>query len=239
LVEVVMGRLGSVIAIMLLLLLGGVLFTAGTFERRMAIAQEDMAVLDFADPQAEYTALETRLEGMPFIGDGPRREIRLRRAMLQYWQADYADLIEVTRAARDSDDAADLDPEMRVLAANALYRVAQNGPQDRATLLRNLEAAIRAYSDALRAGGNRPDVAFNYELAVRMRDEIGANKRKALGNVQVGDEQSEPNMHGDPGEPPKDMKVEQFQIRIPMDPREIKQSQEEAAGTGAARRKRG
>ena len=46
-------------------------------------------------------------------------------------------------------------------------------------------------------------------------------------------------MHGDPGEPPKDMKVEQFQIRIPMDPKEIKQSQEEAAGTGAARRKRG
>jgi hypothetical protein len=42
-------------------------------------------------------------------------------------------------------------------------------------------------------------------------------------------------MHGDPGEPPKDMKVEQFQIRIPMDPKEIKQSQEQAAGTGAAR----
>ena len=37
-------------------------------------------------------------------------------------------------------------------------------------------------------------------------------------------------MHGDPGEPPKDMKVEQFQIRIPMDPKEIKQSQEQAAG---------
>ena len=42
-------------------------------------------------------------------------------------------------------------------------------------------------------------------------------------------------MHGDPGEPPKDMKVEQFQIRIPMDPKEIKQSQEQAAGTGALR----
>jgi hypothetical protein len=46
-------------------------------------------------------------------------------------------------------------------------------------------------------------------------------------------------MHGDPGEPPKELKVEQFQIRIPMDPREIKQSQEQAAGTGAPRRKRG
>ena len=73
---------------------------------------------------------------------------------------------------------------MRVLAANALYRVAQRGPQDRATLLKNLDAAIRAYNEALRAGVERPDVAFNYELAVRMRDEIGAGKRKALTNVE-------------------------------------------------------
>ena len=71
---------------------------------------------------------------------------------------------------------------MRVLAANALYRVAQRGPQDRATLLKNLDAAIRAYHEALRPGVERQDVAFNYELAVRMRDEVGAGKRKALSN---------------------------------------------------------
>ena len=128
---------------------------------------------------------------------------------------------------------------MQVLAANALYRVAQRGPQDRATLLRNLDAAIRTYAEALKAGTGRPDAAFNYELAVRMRQEVGAGKRKALSNPKTDDTKSEPNMHGDPGEPPKDLKVEQFQIRIPMDPREIKQSQEQAAGTGAARRKRG
>ena len=234
-----MGRLGAVVTILLLLVVGLAFVMAGRFERRMAIAQEDMAVFDFVDPQAEYTALDARLESLPFLADGPRNEIRLRRAMLQYWQADYDDLIEIAKTARDNENNADVNPELRVLAANALYRVAQNGPQDRATLLKNLEAAIRAYSDALRAGGDRPDVAFNYELAVRMRDEIGAGKRKALSGVKPGDEQSEPNMHGDPGEPPKDMKVEQFQIRIPMDPKEIKQSQEQAAGTGAARRKRG
>ena len=159
--------------------------------------------------------------------------------MLQYWQSDYADLIEVARTSSKSEDPDSVDPEMRVLAANALYRVAQRGPQDRATLLKNLEAAIRAYDEALRSGVARPDVAFNYELAVRMRDEVGAGKRKALTNPKTDDTESDPNMHGDPGEPPKDMKVEQFQIRIPMDPKEIKQSQEQAAGTGAPRRKRG
>ena len=231
--------IGIIAAVMLLLLIGAVALMAGRFERRMAIAQEDMAVLDFADPMADYAALEEDVADLPLISERPLREIRRRRAMLQYWQSDYADLVEVARTASKAEDAASVDPEMRVLAANALYRVAQRGPQDRATLLKNLDAAIRAYDEALRSGVARPDVAFNYELAVRMRDEVGAGKRKALTAPKTDDAESDPNMHGDPGEPPKDMKVEQFQIRIPMDPKEIKQSQEQAAGTGAARRKRG
>jgi hypothetical protein len=228
-----------IIGILLLVVVGAAFLMAGRFERRMAIAQEDMAVLDFADPRADYAALEEDLAGMPLVSERPLKEIRRRRAMLQYWQADYADLVQVSRTANEGGDADAIDPEVRVLAANALYRVAQRGPQDRATLLRNLDAAIRAYSEALRAGVERSDIAFNYELAVRMRGEIGAGRRKALTNAKPDDTQSEPNMHGDPGEPPKDMKVEQFQIRIPMDPKEIKQSQEQAAGTGAPRRKRG
>lgn len=230
---------GIIIAVIVLALIGTAALLAGRFERRMAIAEEDMAVLDFVDPQADYAALEEDLQGVPLVSERPLREIRRRRAMLQYWQRDYTDLVEVARTASDAEDAASIDPEMRVLAANALYRVAQRGPQDRATLLKNLEAAIRAYGEALRAGVAGPDVAFNYELAVRMRDEVGAGRRKVLTSVKPDDAQSEPNMHGDPGEPPKEMKVEQFQIRIPMDPREIKQSQEQAAGTGAPRRKRG
>ena len=235
-----MRRSAGIIAVIILLcLVGAVCVIAGRFERRMAIAQEDIAVLDFVDPEAEYPRLEQDLEAYRWISGDSLREIRHRRALLQYWQRDYADLIEVARSATQSEDQAAIDPEMQVLAANALYRIAQRGPQDRATLLKNLDAAIRAYAEALRAGTDRPDVAFNYELAVRMRGEVGAGKRKALSNAKTDDTQSEPNMHGDPGEPPKDLKVEQFQIRIPMDPREIKQSQEQAAGTGAQRRKRG
>ena len=230
---------GVVIGVIVLVVIGTAALMAGRFERRMAIAEEDMAVLDFADPEADYAALEEDLQGIPLLSDRPLREIRRRRAMLQYWQRDYADLVDVARTAHEAEDADAIDPEMRVLAANALYRVAQRGPQDRATLLKNLDAAIRAYNEALRSGVARPDVAFNYELAVRMREEVGAGRRKVLSSVKPDDEQSEPNMHGDPGEPPKEMKVEQFQIRIPMDPREIKQSQEQAAGTGAPRRKRG
>lgn len=233
------GPIAIVLSVVMLIVFGTALLGIGLFERRMAIAQEDMAVLDFVDPSAEYAALERDLENYPWVSRGALREIGRRKAMLQYWRGDYADLLEVARAASQSEDEAAVDLEMRVLAANVLYRVAQRGPQDRATLLRNLDAAIRAYADSLRLGAERSDVAFNYELAVRMREEVGAGKRKALSIVKTDDTKTEPNMHGDPGEPPKDLKVEQFQIKIPMDPREIKQSQEQAAGTGAARRKRG
>jgi hypothetical protein len=230
---------GIIVLVVVLALFGAVCLTAGLFERRMAIAQEDMAVLDFVDPEAEYANLEQDLDRYRWVSSGPLKEIQRRRAMLQYWQSDYGDLIEVARGAAQSENEDAIDPEMQVLAANALYRVAQRGPQDRPTLLKNLDAAIRTYAEALRAGTDRPDVAFNYELAVRMRSEVGAGKRRTLSTVKTDDTKTEPNMHGDPGEPPKDMKVDQFQIRIPMDPREIKQSQEQAAGTGAARRKRG
>jgi len=228
-----------ILSVVILVAFGGVLLTAGFFQRRMAIAQEDMAVLDFTDPAIEYVQLEREVGKYGWAAPQALKEIGRRKAMLQYWQGDYVDLIEVARASERSADEDAVDPELQVLAANALFRVAQRGPQDRPTLLRNLDAAIRAYAEALRASSERSDTAFNYELAVRMRQEVGAGKRKALSNVVTDDTKTEPNMHGDPGEPPKDLKVEQFQIRIPMDPREMKQSQEQAAGTGAARRKRG
>jgi hypothetical protein len=229
---------GLLLAIIALVVVGLTTMVVGMYDRRMAIAQEDMVVLDFADPQQDYAKLQQDLEKWPWFSRRPLDEIRKRRALLQYWEGEYGDLVDLARVSSVSNDP--VDPELQSLAANALYRVAQHGPQDKATVLRNLDQAIKAYAEALRAGSERPDTAFNYELAVRMRDEIANGKRKAgLPNPQVDETKSDPNMHGDPGEPPKDMKAEQFQIRIPMDPKEIKNSQEQAAGTGQQRRRRG
>ena len=97
---------------------------------------------------------------------------------------------------------------------------------------------IRAYADALKAGSESPDTAFNYELAIEIRAEIANGKRKGMPVVTIMEDKTDANMHGDPGEPPKDMKVEQFQIRIPMDPKASK-SQDESAGTGQQRKRRG
>jgi hypothetical protein len=227
---------GLVVGALLLGIIGGACLVAGRFERRMGIAQEDMAVLDFEDPQAEYVILQQEAEKVPWVSRATLADIRGRRAALQYWQGNYAELMETGRTAAQRDEPPDAD--LLLLAANASYRAAQRGPQDKATLLKSLDDVIRAYNEALRAGGERADASFNYELAVRLRAEIAGGKRKAMPIDEAAEEKGDTNLHGSPGEPPKDMKTEQFKIRVPMDPKNFKNSQEEA-GTGQARKRRG
>jgi hypothetical protein len=75
---------------------------------------------------------------------------------------------------------------------------------------------------------------------VRLRAELAAGKRKGLPTGEIDNvEKSDANMHGDPGEPPKDQKAEQFQIRIPMDPKDLKSKEDTSAGTGQQRKRRG
>jgi hypothetical protein len=214
---------------------------AGRFERRMAIAQEDTAVLDFVDAQQSYPALENDLARLPWVPGSTVKEIKRHEAELRYWQRDYKSLVDIAGAApAQNGDAGSADPELLLLAANASFREAQRGPQDKTTVIRNLDSVIHSYAEALRAGVNRADAAFNYELAVRLRAEFANGKRKAMPlNGADADVEADPNMHGDPGEPPKDMKVNQFQIRVPMDPKDFRKSQDDTAGTGQARRRRG
>jgi len=232
----------SVVLIVIALILataGAILLVAGSFDRRMGIAQEDMAVLDFSDPQADYVALQGDLEKLPWVSASTLREIRLRRAALQYWQRDYNELNDIAKTPPSQDGEGEKDAELLLLAANASFRTTQKGPQDKVSLLKNLDGVIRAYADAIRAGSERPDAAFNYELAVKLRDELASGKRKSMPTGAMVEDKTDSNMHGDPGEPPKDMKVEQFQIRIPMDPKDFRSSQEQNAGTGQVRKRKG
>src|SRR3954471_7608826 len=125
---------GIILIAIILAVVGGVCLLAGRFERRMAIAQEDMAVLDFADPQQDYARLEEDLGKLPWTSTERLREIRHRRAELQYWQKDYDTLVEIAKAPpTQGGDADAADPELLLMAANASFRAAQHGPQDKAT----------------------------------------------------------------------------------------------------------
>lgn len=228
---------GLIVVAVLLAIAGGVSLIAGSFERRMGRAQEDMAVLDFEDPQYDYGTLQEDLEKLPWVSQATLDDIQLRRATLQYWQRNYTDLVSVATTAPKPEEPGK--PDLMLLAANAMFRTTQRGPQDKPSMLKNLDATVKAYTETLRAGNERSDAAYNYELVVRLRQELVNGKRKSFPFEIITEDKSDSKMHGDPGEPPKDMKAEQFQIRIPIDPKEFKSSKEETAGTGQIRKRRG
>src|SRR6059036_3698749 len=107
---------GIVVLALILAIAGGASLAAGRFERRMAIAQEDMAVLDFSDPQQEYAALERDLAALPWRPDATVREIKQHQAELQYWQGDYGNLVEMAKAPPAQDSQSNpADPELLLL----------------------------------------------------------------------------------------------------------------------------
>src|SRR5262245_4777491 len=95
--------LGILVGVVFLAIVGLLTLVAGMYERRMAVAQEDMVVLDFDDPQVEYAALQDDVAKWPLVSRRPLEEIRRRRALLQYWKGEYGDLVELSRTSSQSD----------------------------------------------------------------------------------------------------------------------------------------
>ena len=143
-----MKRSAGIIAVVLLLALVGTVFlTAGLFDRRMAIAQEDMAVLDFVDPKVEYAALEQDLEKYRWVPPTHSRvDIAGDAAGLA---GDFTDLLSRAAAA---DEEKIHRTGMQVLAQCAVS-VASGAP-DRPTLL-NISMLRFGVRRALRAATGR------------------------------------------------------------------------------------
>lgn len=208
----------------------------GMIQRRIAIAQEDIAVFDFSDPQREYAALEETLERVSWLTRGLLEEIGARRAELRYWQGDYS-IAQIGKG--QTTPGASLGAELQLIVANALFRQAQRGPQDRTTLLKNMDAVVRAYGETVKAGNGDRTVTFNYEFVTRLRDEIGAGKRKTLPRPPTEGMSGDADMHGTPGAPPKEMQADQFKIRVPMDQKELQAIEDNQAGRGRVRQRKG
>ncbi len=217
-----------------LALAGGGSLVAGLHERALAAAQADMAALAFAASSAGYHSARSQLQALPWPPPTVAREIDTGLQALSYWLAEYRPL-----AARSSQGDAGAHAPTQLRAANALYREAQSGPQDRVTVLRNLDAAVRAYAEALRLGAGAPEAAFNYELVVRLRAEVAAGRRRRLPELAAGEPMPGGRMHGRPGGPPDGELKREFLVRIPRDAHGMEQSPAEAAGTGFMIRKPG
>lgn len=172
-------------------------------QRSIAGTDEPLAAaLDRAEPYYDYASR------LPWVGKSAVNDIRARKAALHYWRQDYSTLIENPQepfAAIPTDNV-----ELQFLVAGALYRQGLAGAKDRATTIAALDVAIDAYQTVLKNADRHERAAYNYELLVRLRNEIVKGQRKALS--------PEPEVpHGRSGAPEIRSDTGEFKVYIPLE----------------------
>jgi len=205
---------------------------------RVADAKFDIATFNY-DGLDALTPKLTVSDVLP--GDRRRLQddIRMAKATGAYWLGRYGDIAANTTEAES--DAAIL-----LAAANGAYREAQRDPAAGPAAVQRLDGVLQAYAAALKASPRNVEAAYNYEYVARVRDQIArAPQGKAAKAVPTpapaggmkGDLPIGPTIHGRPGAPPPDAKMEEMQIIAPMDFGD-RETQPEAT-PGAKREKKG
>ena len=211
---------------------------------RVADAKQDVATFNHENLDA-LTPARALSDYLP--GDRLRLsdEIRLAKARVAYWLGRYG-------AVAADTDAGKADADILLAAANAAFRDAQRNPATGPAAVQKLDGVLQAYASALKASGSSSpsdasakaaDASYNYEFVARIRDQVARSQGKAakLGPVtppaprRGGDLPLGPTIHGSPGAPPPDAKMEELQMIAPMEYGD-REAQPEA--TPGARRER-
>lgn len=212
----------------------------------VADAKQSIATFNYDDADK----LDVRAALSDYLPGNRRRlsdDIRIARASVAYWLGRYDSV-----AADTSNGAADAD--ILIAAANAAYRESQRDPATGPALVQRLDGVLQAYAAALKAAPSHPDLsaaastqaeaAYNYEYVARVRDQVAKSpagksaRAPAVVGPRMGDDlPSGPTIHGTPGAPPPDAKMEELQTIAPMEYGD-REAQPEAT-PGAKRERKG
>ena len=212
---------------------------------QVADAKQDIATLDHDNLDA-ITPRSSLSDYLP--GDRRRLsdDVRIAKATVAYWLGRYG------AVAADPTDG-EADATILLTAANAAYREAQRDPAVGPAAVQRLDGVLQAYASALKAAGpswrdgasaKAAEAAYNYEYVARIRDQVArspqgriAGSTTASGPVMGGDLPAGPTIHGGPGAPPPDAKMEELQTIAPMEYGD-REAQPEAT-PGAKRERKG
>lgn len=185
---------------------------------RVADAKQDIATLnhDNIDTLSPARALSDYLPGQRrHLSD----DIRIAKARVAYWLGRYGAVAADTTAG-------DADAEILLAAANAAFREAQRDPGTGPAAVQRFDGVLQAYASALKAAPRSADAAYNYEFVARVRDQVARapiGKATKIGPItpatpmRGGDLPLGPTIHGAPGAPPPDAKMEDLQMIAPME----------------------
>ena len=191
-------------------------WSESTLAARVADARQDIATLDHdhLDVMTPRTSLSDYLPGeRRTLSD----DIRVAKATVAYWLGRY------TMVAADTTDS-QADAAILLATANAAYRQAQRDPAVGPAAVQRLDGVLQAYASAMKASTRNTEAAYNYEYVARIRDDVAgspqgriAKSPAANGPVMGGDLPAGPTIHGGPGAPPPDAKMEELQTIMPME----------------------
>jgi hypothetical protein len=170
---------------------------------------------------------------VPRIGGGMTNAVHEDRSAAEYWLKRYDTLAPEHDA---SGALVERDGEALFTASNAAYRALDLNMTDRQALVRSLDGIIKNYADALRAGVERDDAAYNYEFLVRQRDALARTRGSAAPQKSDATPAS-PSIHGHQGAPPNAVDTSNFRIIIPK--RSEERDEELKPGTGDVKRRKG
>jgi hypothetical protein len=228
-------------------------WSESTLAARVADAKQDIATFNY-DRAGELSPARSWSDYLP--GDRRRLadEVRVARAAVSYWLGRY------DAVAADTGEG-EADADILLAAANAAFRESQRDPGTGPAAVQRLDGVLQAYAaamkavpqgQALAAGSSAvasakaealaKAAAYNYEYVARLRDQVarapqGKSARSAAvsPNQMGGDLPIGPTIHGGPGAPPPDAKMEELQMIAPMEYGD-RETQPEA--TPGARRER-
>jgi hypothetical protein len=177
-----------------------------------------------------------------------------RDATVDYWLGRYG---SVKPDAGDSQQ----DAALLLMVANAAFREAERqitaaaspptasragkepstGQQITQQLVQQLDGVLQAYASALKAAPRHVEAAYNYEYVARVRDQVARAQGKPLkaappAAASGGDLPAGATIHGRPGGPPPDAKMEDLQMLAPMEFGD-REAQPEATPGGKRERK--
>ena len=202
--------------------------------REVGDAKELIATLRFGDVPSGLDAgatLSDYLPGQRDLAD----ELRVATATVAYWLGRHESV------AADTNNA-DADADVLLTAANAAFRQSQRDPGTGPAAVQRLDGVLNAYASALKAAPRHRDAAYNYEYVARVRDQVARAQGRGIKRASPliaagGDLPSGPTIHGGPGAPPPEAKMEELQMLAPMEYGD-REAQPEAT-PGAKRERKG
>jgi hypothetical protein len=206
--KVILGCLGGALV---LALVGSAALSAARYERHMANAQQEAATGQYAEASASLTEAEGYLQyarWVPGVGDDAAREVAARRAALQYWQKEYDALVPAQAEPVAAVDEANVD--LQLVVANAAFRSSPARAKDRESLVQALDEAASGYLTVLKNDQGNEDAAYNYEYAIRLRDEAAKGRR------QPPEPQDQDGEMGESGAPADTTNSGEFKIYVPL-----------------------